>query len=164
VRIEPDLAGEHFANRFDDQFRGSLLEHDARAAELHCLDEFALVLRGGEDDYFWFDVELLESLECCQTVHIRHAEIEHNDIGPGLLDDAKYLAAVRSFADHGDIFFENQQFLQAIPHNRMVISQHDAYLRRSGAFGSTGWGRELETTVTHLLTSVVLPLVLLQVL
>ena len=50
VRIEPDFARVDFANALDDQFRSCLLQDDARAAELHRLDELVLILGSGQND------------------------------------------------------------------------------------------------------------------
>ena len=70
----------------------------ARAALEDVLDQL-LVRRGREDDHLDLGVALLDLVEADEPVHAGHADVEHDDVGLGALDEREHLAAGHRLAD-----------------------------------------------------------------
>ena len=70
-----------------------------------------------------FAVDLLKRLQCCQAVHIRHPEVEDQDIGIRFLDNLYDFPAIRCLADDFDVFFKSQQLSETVADDRMIVSQ-----------------------------------------
>ena len=92
-----------------------------RAAQLHGLHEFVLVLGRRKDDYARALVGLLQRLQCRQAIQVGHAQIEQQHVRIQFLDLVQDLAAVGGFAHHLKVLLQAEELFQAVADDRMVV-------------------------------------------
>src|SRR3989449_10582730 len=102
VVVEPDLAGMHPINAFDQQVSGGLLQNHPACAQTHGADDIAVIFGGQNDDAGGQRVKV-NFLQHSQAILVRHAQVEQQNVRLELGEHLDAFGAVRGLADNGEI-------------------------------------------------------------
>src|SRR6266566_580430 len=105
-----------------------MLDEERRRAVLERRLDLLRLVDAGEDDDLDFRVALADLAKAGQTVHLRHADIEQDEIRLCSPDQWKRLAARQGLADQLDVLGLLQREPDRIEHQLVVVDNDNAYL------------------------------------
>jgi len=112
--VEPDFAGVHAMNTFDQEIGGGLFQNDTAGAEAHGANDVAIIFGSGQNDDARRQRVKIDFLEYREAVFIRHAQVKQKNIGLEFGEELDALGAVLSLADDGDVLVGIEQLAKAI--------------------------------------------------
>ena len=111
------------------------LQQEIQCVDLECL-EGMIVMRGDEDDRRCLAavrcrgrrVAALERLDDIEAVHVRHLDVEEDEIGILVVDGAERFGSVGALGDDFDVVVLGEQSAHALARELFVVNDCDADL------------------------------------
>ena len=120
---EVQLSRLHRIDGFEQIGVGGALVDVGGGARLHGLFDVVLVLVHGQHDHFGARPAALDLPQAIQPVHLRHGQVEQQQVRLQLLKQLESLFAVSRFAYHRKVRVALQQQFQAGAEEFVVIRQ-----------------------------------------
>ena len=113
------------------------LEHVASGSGAHGLDHELAIVVGRQHDHADLGELLPDLASRLQAIHLRHADVQENDVRRGLLHEPQGFLAVRGLAHDLDVLCRVEVAAQALADEGMVVRDrdldgHDPLLRLGG--------------------------------
>src|SRR5437764_122842 len=119
--VEPDFAGMHAMNAFNQEIRSGLLQYYAASAQPHGANHVAIVFGSREHHNTRGQRVEIHFLEDGKPVLIGHAQIEQQNVRLQLGEQLDILLLDLRFAHNGNYLVGVQEFTQAIAEDGVVI-------------------------------------------
>jgi len=119
--VEPDFAGVDTVNALDEKVRGGLLQNDTAGTQAHGADDVTIIFRRCQ--YYDARRKLIKVhfFKNGETVLVRHAEIEEEDIGLELREHLDALSPVLRFADDGHFVVGIEKLAKTVAKNGVIV-------------------------------------------
>lgn len=112
----------HALNGEEDIVYRHIFDQVTLRAGFDCLVDLLVEFETGEDDDGGRKGPFADCFERFYAVHLRHAEIEKNDVNIGLLQETDSFSSAGYSGDHKDLFLDVEHATEANTHYRMVIN------------------------------------------
>src|ERR1017187_9462283 len=119
--IEPDFAVMDLADALQKQIAGGLLQQHAARSQTHRAHHIAVVFRRRQDDHAGRKSVEIHLFEYAQTILLRHAQIEQENVRLQLSEHLRTLDAVGGLAHDLDVVRHFEQLAETVAENRVVV-------------------------------------------
>src|SRR5436189_2040716 len=108
---------------------GAVLQQITECADVQGFIKHTLVVIHRQEDNSDLQTLLPDLSGYLKTFHVRHVDVQHRDVRLQLLNNSESCHPIGRLAHDMDAMLHFDHLSQALTEDRMIVSNHDAYLR-----------------------------------